>query len=313
MADRVIVVGNCQAAPVAGILSKMNPGMTIDAMSMDIRGSGALAAAVRRLQTYDLVLMHNIDRPANGPVSLSEIRDWHSGVVEFPAIIFDGFHPDFFTTHRKDFLSPLSTCHSLIVAACFAEGVQIEEVEPLFNPFTFKILGYFDAFEKARTYLLAKANESGYALSDDFERWKASGLFMYTNNHPKPPVLLSIAQAVARKAGLSAGPLSEEEIEDSFADKQILPVYPPIAKRLGVQGGYGFAQRRVRRQRNSYDLREYVVRAYEIYRQAPKIGFQNMAIQRTAALLREYLRRPHSAAPLETTSSSATRLGIASA
>jgi hypothetical protein len=94
---------------------------------------------------------------------------------------------------------------------------------------------------------------------------------------------------VAQKAGLDAGPVNEDEIDDGMSEKQILPVYPHIALRLGVPGGLLFKKRMVWGKRETYTLLQYIRKTYQLYRKGPREGFDDEDIQRAAGILRNYL------------------------
>jgi hypothetical protein len=179
MPERIAVIGNCQSVPIAAILSKMCPRIRVEAMPYTrIKNLEQAAEVAKALDSYDLILIQDVDRLGCGPMRLPRIAEKYSNVVQFPAILFSGFHPDFIIVERGHFLSAASKLHSLIVAAAYFESVPEEQVRPLFNSNVFKVLGYFEVFEREREALLSRAQNLGYDFARSFETWKCRGIFM---------------------------------------------------------------------------------------------------------------------------------------
>ena len=63
---------------------------------------------------------------------------------------------------------------------------------------------------------------------------------MHIVNHPKIEVLAQLAQLGAKQAGLSGALAPPEGVPDRLARCQTWPVYPELARRLGVPGSLTF-------------------------------------------------------------------------
>jgi hypothetical protein len=156
----------------------------------------------------------------------------------------------------------------------------------LFNPLTFARLGYYKEYGNSRAFLLAKAQELGYDLSDDFRGWESGGVFMHTPNHPAVRVLVSIAVRAAEKAGLPVRPDLTEGMDDRLARAVRLPIYPALAKRLKVPPSAKFRLQNAQGVRR-FGLQEYISTTYEMYRSASPSFFEIASIRRVAAVLSE--------------------------
>ena len=284
MAERILVVGNCQAPSIAELISSMAPGSSVESVNLNLRPRKKRKLA-KRLGDFDIVFAQPHEHAKAGPLAFSELQRRHSCVIAYPQIVFSGFHPDFIGGGTEVRSAALSY-HSLIVAAAYANGVPAEKVGALFNPFTFARLGYYRQYESGKAYLLSKAAELGYDLGEDFRDWEASGVFMHTPNHPAIHVLARVAAKAARKAGLTVNGGSLEEIDDRLEQLVRLPVYPALAKRLKVDAEPTF---RVREEDSIciFDLPEYISATYRMYASANPSFFSFYRIQRVAAVLRE--------------------------
>ena len=73
------------------------------------------------------------------------------------------------------------------------------------------------------------------------ERWTTKGCFAHTVNHPKLHVMSAVAGAVLDKLGLV--PLTSRPecfLNDKMKESTVWPVYPDLARHLGLKGSYDF-------------------------------------------------------------------------
>jgi hypothetical protein len=280
------VIGNCQAPTIADVISRIVADASVETFLLRLapRGRDELAA---KLSEFDVVFAQPAEYEKAGPLAFRELQKRHGCVVPYPAVLFHGFHPDFILGREiGDVRSAALTYHSLIVAAAYSSGIPTNNVGRLFNPLTFAQLGYYKEYGKSRAFLLSKAKELGYDLSDDFRGWESGGVFMHTPNHPAVRVLVSIAARAAQKAGLPVTPDLTEGMDDRLARAVRLPVYPAIAKRLKVAPNAKFRLQNPQGVRR-FDLHEYISTTYEMYRSASPAFFEVPSIRRVAAVLSE--------------------------
>ncbi|HEX3945031.1 MAG TPA: WcbI family polysaccharide biosynthesis putative acetyltransferase, partial [Rhizomicrobium sp.] len=132
---------------------------------------------------------------------------------------------------------------------------------------------------------LSQAAELGYELSHDFEDWERSGVFMYTPNHPSLAVLITVAAAAGRKAGLPVERTAADGMQDKLGRLLRLPVYPAIAKRLRISSDPEFMVWRPKKGMRTFELKEYITKTYALYASAPQKFFKQRGIERAAAVL----------------------------
>lgn len=192
-------------------------------------------------------------------------RGWLSEDIDYfyPRIAMPGFHPDII--HGKQYggaESPLREYCSGIVLKAWCESIPVRAVPTLFHENVFERLGFFEFFEAAKAQLLEEGRAAGLPLDELFARWLAEGCFMHTGNHPKVGVMADIAHALLAKTDLDWKPV--ENPVDIQAGGCGWPVYPEIAARLGIEGGYAFRMH-VNDGGRILDLTEFVEQSYEMF------------------------------------------------
>lgn len=285
--DRLAVIGNCQAAPLANCLRRASPNLQVTV----ILAAGRLNPAARekareKLRSADIILA----QPGGGETfGSANLTAKYKKVVLYPKMTFYGFHPDFiFLRGAGGRLIP-SACglyHSKIVAVAFSMGLAQERVEKLFNAFVFSRLGYLAKFAPWKRIFLERAAAIGYDLNEDFEVWLRSGAFMHTLNHPAVRVLASVASQIMRKAGIEQI-VSPAEAYDPLARATQLPVYPEIARTIGVEPIPRFrVPSRDRRTFRQLSVREFVAESYRTYGALDPIVFETDEIRAARETLR---------------------------
>jgi len=244
---RIAVVGNCQSFGVAYAMKVLDPTATVDHFSVIGRSRANMNLFARTVATYDYVFSHDfLEGHVNGGDS-DELRRRVPRTVMFPAIGFAAFHPDLIYIHDLSKLhgfvfGPIGPYHSAVGLFAYRKGLSLEEAGALFNENVFQALGYFDVWNEAARELVDNAKEKyGVDLAADLVNWSRRGVFMYSTVHPMSFVLFDLARRLWEKVGLKPRPVNFNyyDIHD-LSRAEIFPVYPPIAKMLGVQGGYLF-------------------------------------------------------------------------
>lgn len=174
----------------------------------------------------------------------NEASDLFSSSIEafnLPGFVYDGSRPDCFWI--PSVLSPTGAgyIHSKIVASAFCLGKTVDETEALFSKEHFRNLGYFDAHSRSLQKLFKTYDRySGMDIRPLFEVWWKFGDFMYTPNHPRSFVPFDlISNSLSSRGYLNK--FSEESIasarrdfDDTLGRGMIWPVYPEIAREIGV-------------------------------------------------------------------------------
>lgn len=265
----IAVIGNCQAPGVAACLRVLRG--DIDATASDGRGPSAEAVA-ELIAGCDLAWVH--------PYLIDELRATCAGgkarIQTLPRIGFAGFHPDFVYASVGDDLleSPAGHYHSSIALLGWQAGLSLGRTMDLFGDAGYRRLAFYEYFGAARDALLQEGLATGLPLGALFEGWLRRGCFMHTINHARLFALADLARAALARSGLEATtPEGPDCLADRLALGPVLPVYPEIARRLGMRGGMNFKlnQRGSAEPARFIDLEEFVARSFSIYaRHAPE-------------------------------------------
>ena len=289
---RVSVVGNCQAPGIADALSYLLPTAKVSGFDYSpVAHRNGIDAALQIISQSDYVFAHPLPEVC-GALSTARLRDAVPNLRQIPVVAFTGFHPDCIPMlhDNKRVFSAMGSYNSRIVAAAYSMCLPADRVPALFNAFVYRKLGYYDEFEKARSFLYTQMESHNFDIASAWELWMGSGPFMHTINHPSSRVLASIARFLVERAGLVSQASASIVPPDFLAvNHPIWPVYPELARPLNVSGSYVFkyqtAPNLVNGSRPYINLTEFVAKSYALYEQSPMEAFQRPFIKRSAEIL----------------------------
>ncbi len=277
---RIAVVGNCQSFGVAYAMKLLDPTADVHHFSVVAKARASFDLFCKTLETYDYVFSHEFQPGYVGEADSKELCARVPKTMLFPAVIFAAFHPDLIylideTRGNAQLRGPLGPYQSALAVFAFRKGLSLAETNALFNRNVFEILGYFDVWNDAARELVASSQYYGLDLSAELMNWSRRRVFMYSTVHPKPFVLFDIAKRVFAKAGLPALDINFDHYAiDDLARSEIFPVYPGIAERFGVRGGYLFKKPNFHISHGVgkfLTLPEYLAASFKIYaRSAPQ-------------------------------------------
>jgi hypothetical protein len=293
---RVAVVGSCQAIGLAASARRLLPGAEVKAWHVGVYPQDSDEEILALLPGFDLIICQISDSDEHIPLRFGRLLEQGLPAVYMPVMTFPGFHPDITYIGGPNGLVRGLTAdyHSVIVASAFTLGLPEQRVPPLFYPYTFAELGYFEVFEASKTALLNSFSTAGYELGSLFDQWmESTGQFMYTVNHPRIQVLAALCRLALVRAGhLDPTKPLPEGIDDSLANHFVWPVYPALAKRLGLPGSNTFLRNSdsvADGETRELPLAGYVSACFRIYRglqkDALRVGSVATACERLGALI----------------------------
>lgn len=231
----ILVIGNCQADMLADCLRAMLPTARVELANL--RRVGRKEVDVSALaQTTEHIFVQS-----NGKARAIDPSD--AQVTEFPAISFTGFHPDLiYASHGADGVeSPLSRNNSAIALFGWMNGLSLDATLALFRDDVFRAIGYYDHWQASLDSFIAGGDRVGLNLRPALERLVRSGCFMHATIHPRLPVMAEVARLLLAKIGIEPTLRHPENyLSDEMFKNVVWPVYPDIAKRLGIAGEYIF-------------------------------------------------------------------------
>ena len=270
----IVVLGNCQARPLASCLQALNG--DVAAMGVEIPFSTLAERFTQRDPKLYLELSQNdsiLVQPIFVPMIRDNFPDLYQKVQLFPVIGFSAYHPDLVYIEvsgtRRHLRGPLGEYNSAIAFWGFINGLSVTDTLSLFNAGTYEALGYFDFWQTSRQGLLNEGAMAGFSLGGFLDKWSRAGSFMHSINHPKLFAVADVAQELLTKSGLSSNSGATEYLSDEHADGPVWPVFPEIAEKLGIEGHYRFKVERglcpVDRPVVMLDLREFVEGSFEAF------------------------------------------------
>lgn len=294
----IVALGNCQVKGVA-VCAGAILGWSVDYFHPS-RLKSEPAAFDLALGTASIVLAGQGGQSAQANAGLVRAGS-ASRVLAVPRLFFSGFHPDavYPATQSAERRNPLGNVNSAILLAAWREGLTATEAIGLFRGEVYAELGYFDVFPQASRILIDECANAGYDAGDLLNRWRANGVFMHQPLHPMAHVMSDIAHLMLVGAGMASTDRVTPTVDDELARNAIWPVYPEIARHLGIVGDYIFSPKNLRQLDHPdlapMNLENFVVRSYEVFEATPPElrGFARLSDERLANIGR-FVRRASS-------------------
>lgn len=281
----IVVVGNCLVTSFATTLKLLNPSVDVQPWHLGEWPVGEPEDILPTLSAFDFLIISLPHSMLTGVLDLDELRKIVPNVLHVPPFVFSGFHPDCVTLLDRNtnqiVPSPYRQHHSQIVAASFALGLSEKRVSRLFNTFVFDSLGYFDAYNIASKYLCEQFHSSGIELDDYLYKWlRELGTFMWIPIHPRIEVFLDISNILLGKMGLPSnfGNFPKSPVDTLEKDLQF-PVFPELAKKLGVSGSTVILQSANHvaiGDKREADMSDWISMLYSFYRNADISNMETM-------------------------------------
>ncbi len=279
---KLLVIGNCQAYGVARSLRRACPDLEVRTIGLaEMMGDEAGATLFGRHADAEWIATQPLN-DSWGALATETLAAQGKTVVRFPRVSFRGLHPDLLGPNAPLYSLPVRGNRSAIIAAAYALGLPEPRTAELFNAYIYGVLGYFDVYPKARAHLIGEAGKCGMDIAPALEDWLAQGPFMHVPVHPKPIALDWLARQIADRLGV-AMVRTDPEPCDLMAPLGSWPVYPEIARRLGLQGSMTFHPGALK---PMMGLRELIAHSYRDYARFPR----ERVLERMAPVV-ETLRR----------------------
>lgn len=258
---KIAVVGNCQVRTIGAGLRRLIPNADISIAWTGAKSDDDRLAVQEGIETFDVIVTHWL---VTGPLSTPDIKKRFSGqLVTIPPITFNGTQPD--NLIIPSIVGQMGMNHSAICIASWLLGLSPRRCVKLFNSFIYASLGYFDRFQLEKDRLLSHARKWGIDFGEHFDTW--SQPFMFDIIHPRMEPLVSITELISQKITNRKGPRDwVNDVNIDFGHKvwYVYPIYPDIAKRLGVPPE-DIVFSHTRSDSRPISLREFVESSYNLY------------------------------------------------
>lgn len=268
---KFVTVGNCQAQEIAAWMRALAGATTAYHPHAHLTDPTSEASQTA-LEGCDAVFA----MPGAPAAFLQAAADRNVAVHQAPRLFFSGFHPDavYPTTASAQRDAPLGNCNSAILLHAWRSGLNEKEALRLYDERVYLALGYKDIWPSAVEAVLAEGRARDLELGPALEEWTRSGVFMHQPLHPHAIVIKSVAAGLLERIEVPLLPEAKQAaVEDPFLRNAIFPVYPEIARWLGVEGDYVFRPKnRLGLTGPAYsplDLEGFVARTYEVFAENP--------------------------------------------
>lgn len=254
---RFHVLGNCQAQGIASCMSAMVDGLVTT--YQEVRGSVLPFEA-------DLIFAQSYVLPVMNDLETLKIR-------MFPRFVFQAFQPDaaYVGKSGNRVRTVLGDMNSSLVLCAWWQGLSPDETASLFRKDVMQHLAYLDQWDDSCAALFKEGDAVGLGLRNLLSVWSKRGSFTYTMNHPHVSVLWDIASALLMREGIKPQrDYAPGIVDDVLADNIHWPVYPPIADRLKIAGGFDFKAKG--RSARRYTLAEFICESFKVYENEKKAG-----------------------------------------
>lgn len=236
---KILLVGNCQVAPIRNSLVMMLPDCSIDGVMLHLEKERDEETVRQRLAGYDLVVTHPAN-PGYEGYSTDSVKSvmGDDAVITFNNIHFEGLHPDatYLGAPRKRVFGTLGEYHSKLVAAGFLAGLSEAACRDLFNGEHFEEIGFLSAHEQSLQEFDRRSKEVDVPFAEEFAAMLEEYPCMLTFNHPTSNLLIAYARKLAREVAnrtgtrLSAYPVTPYNMPSFLSENIVWPIYPAIAE-----------------------------------------------------------------------------------
>lgn len=298
MADRkrAVVIGNCQAFPLANALSVQSRDTQFEAFSLHTIPEAEREERISELiaQPLDLVLSVPLSTDW-GPLSGGTIRQAFGATptVLISNIHYDGLHPDLIYVggmlHRL--VGPLRDYHSRICLIAYLRGFDPGVTRTLFRAGVYERLGYFAQHDKSVAELTWRDAGVDVSVKDILLDAIRRELCFFSVNHPTAALFSRYSAAILRHLeahGLATRAdaiLSPLFFPNPLAENAIFPIYPEIARHHAVAelGSYWFKPEG--QAAGLLDLSEFIAGEFAAFRAADQAALRSLPI--AAAVLEQ--------------------------
>ncbi len=276
--QKVTVIANCHAGPLAQLLAFAGRGLDVDGIFIDTwhnpdsecrqKADALLVDA----GPDDIVFAFNLSSEF-GTLETSHLRSaLGERMTTFTNVRFDGVHPDqsYFGPFGGRWPNFLSEYHSKIVVHSFAAGRSVADCLSLFNGKVYERLGYYDIFDRSAAELLRRDAMCDVKFAETFLDLVRNEYSLLTFNHPTSIVFDNLTRMLCAHRSLPFLQFEPTLYPNPLVQVVIWPVLDEVAEHhrlpyrtpqyfVAPPGGYVASGSR------SISLEDYVAKCYHFY------------------------------------------------
>jgi hypothetical protein len=196
---KIVVVGNCQARPIAKLLGLMSDEIEITKIAIvHLLKPEDESEYNSFFEDADYIITQLV--ASNYPcefVRTAKLKlEYEEKVTTIVNLYFSGNHPDwiyFRGEDRQPILGPLKEYHNLTILKCWYLGLSVSDAENFLLSVPYNQYEFGFESDKSFNKLVAKENDVDIKISDYI---KSNELLFWTFNHPKNKLLLEYASRI---------------------------------------------------------------------------------------------------------------------
>jgi len=245
ISKNVLVLGNCQARPVATYLQEMTgedfhyTPLIAHLSNVDYENDD-----LQLLDTADLILSQPIADSFKAPhlaTSLLKSR-YANKVITWPNLFFIGQTPDIVTLRDnsgKVVVGPLESYQSAGVVNCWKQGMTVDQtVQHLQNELPFSAEMLENAIKVSLSNLIARESDLDVHISDFIQSKAESERLFFTFNHPTSRLLIELCERLTRICDLHVIKRQIGEFGGEPLGRLTAPTTTALANLLGLKFPY---------------------------------------------------------------------------
>jgi hypothetical protein len=280
----ITIIANCQSLPLADALALGATGITTEFIDVNFPHLPEMAAKIATLAPRGDELVFSVNLSAQfGVLGTEQLRPrLGDGLITFTNIHFSGLHPDITYLGPMGRRTPgyFEDYHSKLALFGFVTGRSIADCVALFNGAAYERIGFFAEFAASASELMRRDDACNVRYAAMFLEQIKQVPGLFTINHPTGPIFMTLANVLARVAGVPFERFDALFLENPLARNVIWPVYNEIAEHHGLR--YRMPQlfvAPVRRAARGAALADFIAGSYAAYAQADFNEFSAMVRQ----------------------------------
>lgn len=237
---RIAVVANCQARPLAYLLSMLAP--QVEIVGVTITHLAKLSDEAEALRLYDdadyifaQLVQDTYPTPFLRTRRLKQRYD--NKVVSWPNIFYRGQCPELCYITRPGIgriLSPLGEYHNIFIYEAWRDGMSVSDTVSMFSNGGDWLERLIAEPEKSLEELKSRETDLDTTISSEIsENWRTKRLF-FTSNHPSSWLLETVARRLLNRISCD---IQEDPAIHKYGeplDRIIPALLPVVADQLGL-------------------------------------------------------------------------------
>lgn len=281
---KLVIVGNCQAAPLGRLLTFLNDRVDVTAIAtvhkLDSSNEGDYSEF---FDAADLIITQKISDNYQCEFVRTKVLEekFPTKILKIVNLFYSGYHPDWIYLKGKNnkiLTGPMTDYHNSTILDGWKNSLSIDEVQKNLTCEEYNLAKYGGAQRATLEELKIREQDVDISITDYIEDSLKKNQLFYTFNHPSKKLLAEYAVRILKCLELSADMIAIESFKEPL-DRVILPINPisqlEKVERIIKGVSYDYENSTVPKFTNSecyYSESELVSLFFSVYDSEYKIG-----------------------------------------